>query len=61
MKMYGGAEVYLHTFVTSALHGHECQFHVLVTLLPGKELLVHIGEEAGWVPELFWISDPAGS
>jgi hypothetical protein len=29
------------------------QFHVLFTLLPGKEPKVFSGIEAGWVPELF--------
>jgi len=27
------------------------QFHALAALPPGKEPLVPIGEEAGWVPE----------
>jgi hypothetical protein len=30
------------------------QLHTPVTLPPGKEPLSPIGQEAGWVPELFW-------
>jgi len=30
------------------------QLHALATLLPGKELPVPIGEEAGWDPEPVW-------
>jgi len=30
------------------------QLHVWAVLPPGKELLVTIGYEAGWAPELFW-------
>jgi hypothetical protein len=31
------------------------QLHVLAALLPGKELLVPTGQEAGWVIELVWM------
>jgi len=30
------------------------QLHTLATLPPGKELLVPIGEEAGWASEPVW-------
>jgi hypothetical protein len=30
------------------------QLHALDALPPGKEPLVHTGQEAGWVPEPFW-------
>jgi hypothetical protein len=31
------------------------QLHAPVALLPGKEPLVPIGQEAGWAPEPFWM------
>jgi hypothetical protein len=30
------------------------QLHDPADLLPGKEFLVHIGQEAGWAPESVW-------
>jgi hypothetical protein len=30
------------------------QVHIPAALPPGKEPLVPIGQEAGWVPEPFW-------
>jgi hypothetical protein len=43
MKAYGGVDVYIHVFLTSALVGGECQFHALVALPPEKEPQVPIG------------------
>jgi hypothetical protein len=43
MKMYGGAEVELHAFLTSALDGDQLQ--VPVALSPAKEQLdIRLGE-----------------
>jgi hypothetical protein len=54
MKAYGGLDVQIHIFLTSALVGGSVQLHVPVALPPGKEPPVFIGQEAGWAPEPVW-------
>jgi hypothetical protein len=51
---YGVVEIQLHTFLTTALDEVSGQFHVLAALLPGKEVPVPIGYEAGCASELIW-------
>ena len=53
----GGAEVYLHSFITSALDGDACvsrQPHATDSLTLGKKLSVHTEKEAGWSLESVW-------
>ena len=46
-------EVYLHSFLTSALEG--CgQHHAPAAFTPGKDPVL-IVQEAGWAPEPVWI------
>jgi hypothetical protein len=37
MKAYGGVDVYIHVYLTSALVEVNCQLHVPAALPPGKE------------------------
>jgi hypothetical protein len=43
MKAYGGLDVYIHIFLTSALAGGGGQLHAPAALPPGKEAPVPIG------------------
>jgi hypothetical protein len=47
MKAYGGVDVYIHIFLTSALVGGEWSASRPAALSPGKEPPVPIGQEAG--------------
>jgi hypothetical protein len=49
MKAYGGINVKLHTFLTSAFDGGEWSASCSVALHPGKESLVPTGWETGKV------------
>jgi hypothetical protein len=47
-----------YSFTTSALDGGEWSAPRLGrSLPPGKELPVHIGQEAGWAPEPVWTQE----
>ena len=48
MKAYMGMEVWLHSFVTSALDGVSNQLHATPALAPGKEWLLVNKSQAGW-------------
>jgi hypothetical protein len=52
MKKYGGVDVKIRIFLTSAEIG--VKLHVPASLLPGKEPPVLIGYEAGWAQESVW-------
>jgi hypothetical protein len=55
MKTYGGMEVYLHTFVISALDGGVGgQLRAPVALSPGKKPPITIKQEAEWAPAPVW-------
>jgi hypothetical protein len=47
-------DVYLHTFLTSAVDGDEWQLHAAAALFPGKKPPVPILQEAVWAPESVW-------
>jgi hypothetical protein len=54
MKTYKGVDVYIHIFLTSALIGGEWSDSRLGRFTPGKESLVPIVYEDGWIPEPVW-------
>jgi hypothetical protein len=54
MKAYGGVNVKIHIFLTSALVGGSGQLHAPAALHPGEKPPVSIGWEAGWAPEPVW-------
>jgi hypothetical protein len=56
MKVYVGADVQSHVFLTLTLVGVSGQLRTLAAVLLGKEPLVPIGNEAGWAPELVWMT-----
>jgi hypothetical protein len=47
-------EVQLHALLTSALDWAERSASRPSRFIPGKESLVHTGQETGWPPNLFW-------
>jgi hypothetical protein len=47
METYGGVDVYIHSFLTSALVEVGGQLHARAALPPGKESLLPIGQEVG--------------
>jgi hypothetical protein len=49
MKAYGGVDVYIHIFLTSALAGGSGHLHAPVALPPEKE-----PSEVGWTPDSVW-------
>jgi hypothetical protein len=51
MKVYRRAELWLHSFLTSALDGGEWPPHTPDALPLGKEHPVPIERETGWAPE----------
>jgi hypothetical protein len=67
MKTYGGVDVYIHIFLTSALVGGELSASRPGRFTSGKESPVAIVQEVGWTPELIWtigevkILDPTGT
>jgi hypothetical protein len=54
MKAYGGMEVQLHIFLTSALVAGEWLASCPGRFTPGKETPLPIGYEIGWTPEPVW-------
>jgi hypothetical protein len=54
MKVYGGVDVWIHIFLTSALAASEWSAYAPAVLLPGKEAPVPIRSEVGWTPEPVW-------
>jgi len=55
MKAYGGgAEVELHSFLTSALNGDEWLTSLPVRFTPREITSVPIKQDAGWAPEPVW-------
>jgi hypothetical protein len=42
VKAYGKGDVWFHAFLISGLNGGEWYLHVLTTLLPEEQLLVHL-------------------
>jgi hypothetical protein len=54
MKMYGGVDVYIHVFLTSALVGGECSASHPRCFTLRKEPPVSTGQEAWWAPQLVW-------
>jgi hypothetical protein len=54
MEMYRGVEVERQHSWRWHYVEVSGQLHALATLPPGKEPLVPIGWEAGWLPELVW-------
>jgi hypothetical protein len=54
MMMYGETEVQLHHSWPWYQMEVSGQLHTPATLLPGKQPLVHTGQEAGWFPEPVW-------
>jgi hypothetical protein len=54
MKMYGGVDVQIHDFFTSALVGGKCSVSRPVRFIPGKELVVNTGKEDGEAQEPVW-------
>jgi len=63
LRPIGGAEVYLYTFLTTALEGVGGQLHAPSLFAPGKDPLP-IVQWAGWDPEPVWTGvenlDPKG-
>jgi hypothetical protein len=55
MKMCEGSGGTASPFLTLAPDGGGGQFHALAALPLGKDLMVSIGQEAGWAPELGWM------
>jgi hypothetical protein len=51
MKTYGGVDVQIHIFLTSALVGGEWSASRPGRFTPGKEAPVTTGQEDGWTPE----------
>jgi hypothetical protein len=49
-KVYGGVDVYIHIFLTSALVGGEWSASRPGRFTPGKEPSVPIVKEVGWTP-----------
>jgi len=54
MKTYGEVHVQFHAFLTLTLIEISGQLHTPATSPSGKELLIPIGQEAGWAPEPVW-------
>jgi hypothetical protein len=54
MQTCGGVETYLHAFLTSALDGGEWFASRPLCFTAEERTPVHIGYEAGLVPELVW-------
>jgi hypothetical protein len=54
MEAHCGEEVQLHASLTSALDGGDWSASCPSRFTPWKELLVRIGQEAGWAPEPVW-------
>jgi hypothetical protein len=54
MKTYGGVDVQIHVFLTSAQFVVSGQHHTPAALPPGEEPPVPIGKEAGWAREPVW-------
>jgi hypothetical protein len=54
MKAYGGMDIQIHIFLTSALVGGEWSVSRPAALSPGKEPEVPIIQEGWWTPEPIW-------
>jgi hypothetical protein len=54
MKAYGGVDVYIHVFLTSALVGGEWSDSSSGRFTLGETAPVPIWQEAGWTPEPVW-------
>jgi hypothetical protein len=55
MKAYGGTDVQIHIFLTSALAGGEWSASYSGRFTPGERTPpVPIGQEFGWTPESVW-------
>jgi hypothetical protein len=54
MRAYGGVDVSIHIFLTSALLGGEWSASRPGRFIPGKELPVPIVQEVGWTPGPVW-------
>jgi hypothetical protein len=56
MKAYGGVDVYIHIFLTSALAGGEWSTSRPGRFTPREKAPVTIAEEVAWTPEPVWMT-----